>query len=65
MPRRLVSSDEAVDTDRQHVRPCPDCPWSRKSLPGWLGGLTPEDWIRLAASDGRLRGIPRGRQSSP
>ena len=36
-------------TDEQHTSPCHDCPWRRKSGPGWLGSdNTPEDWTRLA-----------------
>lgn len=51
MSRQLISSDEAVQSEVQHTNPCSDCPWTRKSLPGWLGGVPAEDWIRVAHSD--------------
>jgi hypothetical protein len=49
--RRLISIDEAVPSDKQHKKPCSDCPWSRESLQGWLGGLEPEQWIMKAMGD--------------
>lgn len=52
--RRLVSVDEATPAEGQHTKPCSDCPWSRRALPGWLGGLTPKDWVRQAHSDVRI-----------
>jgi hypothetical protein len=51
MRRRLVSSDEAVQAKMQHTQPCGDCPMARASLPGWLGGATAEEYVRLAHSD--------------
>lgn len=51
MGRKLISSDEAVQSDVQHTRPCSDCPWSRKSLEGWLGGHSVEDWLQTAHGD--------------
>jgi hypothetical protein len=49
--KKLVSSDQAVRTGRQHIKPCKDCPWTRGSLPGWLGGTTVSDWLAVAHSD--------------
>lgn len=49
--RQLISSDEAVQAKCQHTTPCSDCPWSRKSLNGWLGGASIEEWLRTAHSD--------------
>jgi hypothetical protein len=46
--RKLVSSDEAVRAKCQHKAPCSDCPWSREALPGWLGGLSADEWIQEA-----------------
>jgi hypothetical protein len=54
MRRRLVSSDEAVPTDKQHTKPCGDCPWRRDSLPGWLGGVPAETWLRGAHGEERI-----------
>lgn len=51
MRNQLISSDEAVDGVVQHTRPCSDCPMTRGSLNGWLGGATPEEYARLAHSD--------------
>lgn len=51
MRRKLITSDEATASKGQHKRPCSDCPWARESLPGWLGGSTPELWLRAVHSD--------------
>src|SRR6478609_9415624 len=48
MGRKLISSDEAKPSDRQHTRPCSDCPWRRDSLPGWLGSRTADAWLKSA-----------------
>lgn len=48
---KLISSDEAVQAKCQHKTPCSDCPWRRDSLNGWLGSMTPEEWVRVAHSD--------------
>lgn len=48
MERRLVSDADAIPRARQHTKPCGDCPWTRRALPGWLGSGTPEEWIELA-----------------
>lgn len=49
--RQLITSDEAVPATGQHKKPCSDCPWARKSLKGWLGGSTADDWLREAHGD--------------
>lgn len=36
---------------RQHTKPCKDCPFRRKSLPGWLGDNDLEDFTIAAVSD--------------
>lgn len=51
MTRKLISRNEAVRAKCQHTTPCSDCPWSRDSLHGWLGGASPEEWIATAHSD--------------
>ncbi len=43
----------------QHISPCKDCPWRRKSFRGWLGAsafnqsqlATPQEWLQIAHSD--------------
>lgn len=46
--RKLISSDEAKTAKKQHTTPCSDCPWSRESLQGWLGGMSAQDWVEYA-----------------
>jgi hypothetical protein len=48
MKRKLVTAAEAKAYVKQHKAPCSDCPWSRKSLPGWLGIESPQEWLRHA-----------------
>lgn len=51
MKRQLISSAEAVEGKVQHTTPCSDCPMTRTALKGWLGGATPDEYVRLAHSD--------------
>lgn len=46
--------DKAKSTKRQHVSPCSDCPFSRKSLRGWLGSLSPERWLVIVHGESRV-----------
>lgn len=48
---KCISSDEAKPARKQLSRPCSDCPMARSALPGWLGGATPDEYVRLAHSD--------------
>lgn len=52
MSRRLITSDKSVPAEGQHEHPCSDCPFSRESLPGWLGGSTAEEWMRDVFGEG-------------
>ena len=52
--RRMTTIDEAKPAKRQHKSPCCDCPWSRESLPGWLGGLTTRQWLSEAHGEIRI-----------
>jgi hypothetical protein len=52
--RQLVTIDEAKPAKGQHKKPCGDCPWSRHSLPGWLGGETVDAWLAEAHSDNEI-----------
>ena len=54
MGRKLVTYDEARPAKKQHKKPCSDCPWARTAMPGWLGGLTSEQWLRVAHGDGQI-----------
>lgn len=49
--RQLLTTADAVPAKKQHKSPCSDCPFSRKSLPGWLGGPTADDWLKEAHGD--------------
>ena len=48
MKRKLISSREAIPATKQHCKPCSDCPWARDALPGWLGSMSPEEWVAAA-----------------
>lgn len=54
MGRRLISSDEAVEADRQHTSPCSDCPFARTALNGWLGGSSVEEWLLWAHTNTQI-----------
>jgi hypothetical protein len=43
--KQLVSFNEARIAKGQHTKPCSDCPWARTSLAGWLGQMSPAEWI--------------------
>lgn len=36
---------------QQHTKPCDQCPFRRESAPGWLGGLSADEFKWLADSD--------------
>lgn len=46
--KRFVSSDEAVPCNTQPTKPCSDCPFARSAIRGWLGTMSPEDWMKAA-----------------
>jgi hypothetical protein len=48
MTRRLVTYEEATVATKQHHKPCSDCPWARTALAGWLGDMTPQEWLQSA-----------------
>jgi hypothetical protein len=39
---------------KQHPNPCPQCPFRRTALAGWLGGLSPDEFAHLAHSETRM-----------
>lgn len=49
--QQLITSDKARQCKKQHTTPCSDCPWARKSLPGWLGPHTVDEWLAIGHSD--------------
>lgn len=52
--KQCVSGDEARVATKQHRSPCGDCPWRRKSLPGWLGSASTEQWLAEAHGEARI-----------
>lgn len=51
---QLITSEEARPAVSQHKSPCSDCPWARKSLAGWLGSATREEWLGDAHGETRI-----------
>lgn len=51
MCRKLIASGQMPPATKQLTKPCSDCPLRRDSLPGWLGGYTPEEYRALCHSD--------------
>ncbi len=49
--KKLISSDEAKPTKRQHKKPCSDCPFRRDALPGWLGSISAKEWVGAAHAE--------------
>lgn len=56
MPKRkqILSIDEGKPATKQHKSPCSDCPFARKAVSGWLGGLTPEQSALQAAGEVKI-----------
>lgn len=48
LDRKLVADDGRKPTKVQHRKPCADCPWARKSIPGWLGNNSAQRWCEMA-----------------
>lgn len=49
--RKLVTSDQATPSCKPLSKGCSDCPWTRQSLPGWLGGNSAKEWLQRAHTD--------------
>jgi hypothetical protein len=47
----MTNIDEAPVGKAQHVKPCHDCPMRKNSIPGWLGGYSPEEYKQVCHSD--------------
>lgn len=50
----ITSIEEAKPTTKQHKKPCHDCPWRRKAVKGWLGGVTVNDWLLDAHGEAKI-----------
>jgi hypothetical protein len=44
--RKFTCDKNRRKTTKQHTTPCAGCPWLRKSIAGYLGSMTPEEWIQ-------------------
>jgi hypothetical protein len=51
---KLISGAEAAPSSVQHTTPCSDCPWRRDALPGWLGSLDVDEWLKSAHGETRM-----------
>lgn len=51
---QLITTEEARPAQGQHKSPCSDCPWARRSLAGWLGSATREEWLGDAHGEARI-----------
>lgn len=52
--RRFVSSDQAVDTKKQHRKPCADCPFGRNAIPGWTGATPPNEYVMMTHGEYKI-----------
>jgi hypothetical protein len=43
---KMTTYDEAPSSEAQHKKPCHDCPFARTAIPGWLAGLTPQQYTK-------------------
>ena len=39
---------------RQHRKPCTQCPFRRASIPGFIGGAHPDNFVQMANADVRM-----------
>lgn len=61
-PLKLISSDQAQPSSKPLCKGCSDCPWTRTSLPGWLGGVDAETWLSYAHSETQVTCHTTGNQ---
>jgi len=52
--KQLLSIGDAREATGQHKKPCSDCPWARSSFPGWLGGMSADEWLQEAHSESTI-----------
>jgi hypothetical protein len=51
---KLITSNEAKPSKRQHTKPCSDCPFARSSLKRWLGGASADEWIAALHGENKI-----------
>ena len=52
-PEHAVADADDKSCQKQHTAPCGECPFRRKSAPGWLGASNPGEFLALADSEHR------------
>lgn len=50
---KLLASGAGGNLAQQHTKPCSDCPWTRTSVPGWLGPETTDSFLQIAHGDNK------------
>lgn len=51
---KMKTAAQGRKSKKQHTTPCGDCPWRRKSIPGWTGSVPPNQWILDAHGETRI-----------
>lgn len=51
MTRKLITTGTMPPATKMLTKPCSDCPMRRDALKGWLGGASPDEYVRLCHSD--------------
>ena len=54
MKRRMMTAEDAKPCAKQHNRPCGDCPFRKDSIPGWLGSLSADQWVKDLHGETRI-----------
>lgn len=49
---QMVTTGEP--SDKQHTKPCVDCPWARSAVQGWLGNMSAEEWLQAAHGESKI-----------
>ena len=65
-----MEEDLEIEDDNMLRKPCRACPYRKKSLVGWLGASSPEDFVAATFGEeivdvggGRMALLPRGEES--
>jgi hypothetical protein len=52
MSGQLKTYQDAKARKIQHKSPCSDCPFARKSVRGWIGGMSVDEWLVAVHGEG-------------
>jgi hypothetical protein len=50
----MTTDEDARPCNVQHKKPCHDCPWRRKAVPGWLGANNATEWLNFAHGEAKV-----------